>query len=140
MRLCGEAVSLSEREPKAEAAVLARKAEGDAKAMQRLASDPEISDEIVGFHAQQAVEKWLKAVLGSRDIEFEYTHDLRHLVSEVTAALGEFPFDLPEVVALTEHAVPLRYDAILDTEPLDRLAVVRLVDEVGKWAGARLVE
>jgi HEPN domain-containing protein len=129
---------LSEREPKAEAVVLARKAEDDAKAMQWLASKPEISDEIVGFHAQQAVEKWLKAVLGSRSIEFEYTHDLRHLIGEVMVAVGEFPFDTPEVVALTDHAVPLRYDEILDTEPLDRQAVVRLVEEVGEWAGAQL--
>jgi len=66
---------LSERDPKAEAAVLARKAADDAKAMQLLASNQEISDEIVGFHAQQAVEKWLKAVLGYQGVEFEYTHD-----------------------------------------------------------------
>lgn len=129
---------MSERDPKAEAAVLARKAEDDAKAMQLLAPNQEISDEIIGFHAQQAVEKWLKAVLGSRGVEFEYTHDLHRLVSEVTAAVGEFPFDVPDVVALTEHAVPLRYDEILDTEPLDRRATVTLVDEVGGWAEAQL--
>jgi HEPN domain-containing protein len=129
---------LPERDPKAEAAVLARKAEDDTKAMQWLASKSEISDEIIGFHAQQAVEKWLKAVLGSREIAFEYTHDLHRLITEVTTAVGEFPFDTPEVVALTEHAVPLRYDEILDTEPLDRQAVVRLVDEVGDWAARQL--
>jgi HEPN domain-containing protein len=129
---------LPEREPKAEAAVLARKAEDDAKAMQLLASNPEISDEIIGFHAQQAVEKWLKAVLGARGIEFEYTHDLHRLITEVTAAVGEFPFDTSEVVALTEHAVPLRYDEILDTEPLNRQAVVGLVDGVGTWVRAQL--
>lgn len=66
-------------------------------------------------------------------IEFEYTHDLHRLIAEVTAAVGEFPFDIAEVVALTIHAVPLRYDEILDTEPLDRQVVVRLVEEVGKW-------
>jgi len=106
--------------------------------MQWLASKPEISDEIIGFHAQQAVEKWLKAVLGARGVEFEYTHDLHRLIAEVTAAVGEFPFDIPEVVALTEHAVPLRYDEILDTEPLDRQAVVRLVEAVSEWADAQL--
>ena len=127
----------SERDPKAEAVVLSRKAEGDAKAMRLLAPNPEISDEIVGFHAQQAVEKWLKAVLGSRGIDFEYTHDLHRLIAEVKA-VGEFPFDIPEVVALTEHAVPLRYDEILDTEPLNRDATVALVDEVGKWADVQL--
>jgi HEPN domain-containing protein len=79
---------LSVREPKAEAIVLARKAEDDAKAMQLLTPDAEISDEIIGFHAQQAVEKWLKAVLGSRGIEFEYTHDLHRLIAEVVTAVG----------------------------------------------------
>jgi HEPN domain-containing protein len=54
---------LSERDPRVEAEVLVRKAEDDANAM-RLLADAEVSDEIVGFHAQQAVEKWLKAVLG----------------------------------------------------------------------------
>lgn len=129
---------MSERDPKAEAAVLARKAGDDARAMQLLAPNEEISDEIIGFHAQQAVEKWLEAVLGSRGVEFEYTHDLHRLAAEVVAAVGQFPFDVPEVVALTEHAVPLRYDEILDTEPLDRGATVTLVDEVGRWAEAQL--
>ena len=131
---------MSERDPKAEAVVLARKAEGDAKAMRALASVSDIDDEAIGFHAQQAVEKWLKAVLGSRGIGFEYTHDLRRLIAEVTAAVGEFPFDIAEVIALTEHAVPLRYDEILDTEPLDRDATVNLVNEVGEWAKAQLSE
>ena len=86
---------MPERDPKAEAAVLARKAEDDAEAMQWLASKSEISDEIIGFHAQQAVEKWLKAVLGSREIAFEYTHDLHRLITEVTTAVGSFPSTPP---------------------------------------------
>jgi hypothetical protein len=105
--------------------------------MQWLASKPEISDEIVGFHAQQAVE-----VAQGRARVSEYrvrVHArLRRLIGEVMAAVGEFPFDTPEVVALTEHAVPLRYDEILDTEPLDRQAVARLVEEVSEWADAQL--
>ena len=108
--------------------------------MRLLAPDSEVSDEIIGFHAQQAVEKWLKAVLGSRGVEFEYTHDLHRLIAEVVAAAGDFPFDTAEVIALTEHAVPLRYDEILDTEPIDRDATVALVDDVGRWAEARLPE
>jgi HEPN domain-containing protein len=131
---------LSERNPNAEAAILARKAADDARAMQLLAPNQEVSDEIIGFHAQQAVEKWLKAVLGFRGVEFEYTHDLHRLIAEVVAAVGEFPFDIPEVVALTEHAVPLRYDEILDTEPLEREVTVALVDAVGEWAADQLVK
>lgn len=40
-------------------------AERDLKAFRKLAGDPDIDDEIVGFHAQQAVEKCLKAVLAN---------------------------------------------------------------------------
>lgn len=125
---------MSERDPQAEAAILARKARNDATAMRELAGNPEISDEIVGFHAQQAVEKWLKAALGSKGVDFEYTHDLRRLVAEVEAAIGEFPFEIAGVVALTEHAVPMRYDEMLDAEPLDRDATVALVDKLSRWA------
>lgn len=129
---------MPERDPRAEAAVLARKAQADAAAMEMLVANPEISDEIIGFHAQQAVEKWLKAVLGSRGVEFEYTHDLHRLIAEVVAIAGEVPFDTPDVVALTEHAVPLRYDEMLDIEPLNRPATVRLVEEVGDWVASQL--
>jgi HEPN domain-containing protein len=131
---------LSARDLGSEAEVLARKAANDARAMASLAPDPDISDEIVGFHAQQAVEKWLKAVLGSRAIEFEYTHDLRRLIGELAKAAVDFPFDTPQVIALTEHAVPLRYDELLDTEHLDREATVSLVEEIGVWAVERLAE
>lgn len=51
------------------AKVLARKAEGDAKAMRRLVPDPKIDDEAMGFHAQQAIEKCFKAVMARRGLE-----------------------------------------------------------------------
>jgi HEPN domain-containing protein len=35
-----------------------------------------VSDSPVGFHAQQAVEKALKAAIASRGQEFPFTHDL----------------------------------------------------------------
>jgi hypothetical protein len=38
------------------------------------------------------------------------------------------------VVRLTEYAVPLRYDELLDAVPLDREGAVKLVGEVGDWA------
>jgi hypothetical protein len=34
----------------------------------------------------------------------------------------------------TEFAVPLRYEDLLDAEPLDRGAAVALVNEVSAWA------
>jgi HEPN domain-containing protein len=58
-------VSSSRREPADLAALYAKKAQNDATAAREFADNSEISDEIIGFHAQQAVEKWLKAVMAA---------------------------------------------------------------------------
>jgi hypothetical protein len=120
------------------AAILAQKAGEDAIALRELAGNPEIADGIVGFHAQQAIEKWLKAVLAQQGVVFEYTHDLRHLIGLVEAAGLDFPLDTPAVVMFTDFAVPLRYEDLLDAEPLDRHAAVALIEEAGAWAGNAL--
>jgi HEPN domain-containing protein len=113
-------VSSPELEPQQLAALLAQKATDDAVAVREIESNPEIADSILGFHAQQAVEKWLKAVLVANSVAFEYTHDLRHLIGLVEDAGLTFPLDIPQVVMFTEFAVPLRYEDLLDAEPLDR--------------------
>lgn len=119
------------------AKVLARKAEGDAKAMRLLAGNGEIDDEAVGFHAQQAIEKWIKSVMATNGLPEERTHDLSVLLQILAAAGIEAPPGADWLDFLTVFAVPLRYDELLDVETLDRDGVVRLVDEVGGWA-ARL--
>ena len=129
---------LPDRELDEVSEVLARKAEGDAKAVRVFASNLEISDDIVGFHAQQAVEKWLKSVIAGRGEDFEYTHDLHRLVMLATGEEGELPVDVDAVITLTQYAVPLRYEDLLDAEPLDREATVALVEEVGRWATAEV--
>lgn len=121
-------------EPGHLATILARKASEDAVALRELDGNPEIADSILGFHAQQAIEKWLKAVLAKHSVEFEYTHDLRRLIELIEGAGLAFPLDTQAVVPFTEFAVPLRYEDLLDAEPLDRPAAVALVDEVEAWA------
>jgi HEPN domain-containing protein len=62
------------------------------------------------FHAQQAVEKCLKAFLAHRNVEFPYTHNLAKLI-EICAGLDPaFRSLLPAVAPLTPYAVELRYD------------------------------
>jgi HEPN domain-containing protein len=78
-------VSSPELEPRELAAILARKATEDAVALREFAGNADIADSILGFHAQQAIEKWLKAVLASNGIDFEYTHDLRQLIGLIEA-------------------------------------------------------
>jgi HEPN domain-containing protein len=53
-------------------------AESDLRLARLGADDPSILREQVCFHAQQAAEKALKAVLLSREIEFLYTHDVNY--------------------------------------------------------------
>lgn len=127
-------------EPNELAAILARKASEDAVALREFERNPEIADSILGFHAQQAIEKWLKAVLAGNSVEFEYTHDLRHLIGLVESSGIAFPVETPTVVMFTEFAVPLRYEDLLDAEPLDRHAAVAIVSEIETWARGQLGE
>jgi HEPN domain-containing protein len=70
----------------------------------------DLSSEIFGFHAQQAVEKLLKVLITAHGSEFEFTHDLYKLASQLTG-LGEAipPMSLT-LDTLTEYAVQTRYD------------------------------
>ncbi len=61
--------------------MLQRRAAGDLHVCRKLADDTDIDDSIIGFHAQQAVEKALKVAVVLADIELPYTHDLEFLVT-----------------------------------------------------------
>lgn len=63
------------------------------------------------FHAQQAVEKLLKAFLASEGVEFPFTHNLSKLVELCADADSGFSALLPVVEPLTPYAVELRYDS-----------------------------
>ena len=60
-----------------------QRAESDLRASVTLAEDREMADDVVGFHAQQAVEKALKAVLVLEGVSFPRTHDLELLAARV---------------------------------------------------------
>jgi len=119
-------------------AVLARKAQADAVAVRELAGNAEITDEIIGFHAQQAIEKWLKAVMAHRGMDEVRIHDIGRLLQLLQNDGAELPVNAERLDDLTIYAVPMRYDELLDAEPLDREATVELVDEVGRWASNAL--
>ena len=123
-----------ELEPGELAPILARKASEDAVALREFEGNAEIADSILGFHAKQAIEKWLKAVLAKHSVEFEYTHDLRRLIELIEDTGLAFPLETPAIVPFTEFAVPLRYEDLLDAEPLDRHAAGAIVTEVETWA------
>ena len=86
-----------------------KKADLDLQAA-RLLCAGELDDYFVSeFHAQQAVEKYIKAFLVRHQIEFPKTHDigrLRHLVARRDAILAE---RLERADVLTPYGVDMRY-------------------------------
>jgi HEPN domain-containing protein len=62
------------------------------------------------FHAQQLVEKCLKAFLAHRSVVFPYTHNLTKLIDTCAGLDPTFSSLLPAVAPLTPYAVELRYD------------------------------
>jgi HEPN domain-containing protein len=65
------------------ARVLLDRAQADETLVRRVLDDDEIADSIIGFHAQQAVEKLVKAVLSDRGISYVRTHALGYLIDLV---------------------------------------------------------
>jgi HEPN domain-containing protein len=85
------------------------KAEGDAKVAAALwQMDAPVYDAIC-FHAQQCVEKYCKAWLVERSINFPRTHDLEALAKLCLPSLAELAMLLDELRFLTSFAVEIRY-------------------------------
>jgi HEPN domain-containing protein len=85
------------------------------------------ADEIFGFHAQQAVEKALKAWLALLGEEYPRTHDIDLLLSQLQAR-SEQVEAFSDLLEFNPYAVQLRYEAFDELgEPLDRKYVVERV-------------
>jgi len=67
------------------ARVLLARAIDDETLVRKVSPDTDIADAIVGFHAQQAVEKLIKAVLAARGVTFMKSHALSYLIGLVDA-------------------------------------------------------
>jgi HEPN domain-containing protein len=83
------------------------------------------SDEIFGFHAQQAVEKAAKALLDIFSIEYKKIHDIGELFNLLRQNGNDIPSEFLELQDLTEYAVDLRYDSFeIDNDSLDRKTIL----------------
>ena len=70
----------------------------------------------VSYHCHQCAEKYLKANLIYRDIDFPRTHDLVALFNLLQPA-EKLSFEVQEVQPLNRYAVEARYPG--DWEPID---------------------
>lgn len=112
-----------------------RKADQDMTVLEKWRQDPDIAGEILGFHAQQAAEKMLKAILSYKGIEVPLTHRLADLIDlgkDHGIVLTE---RLEDIRFLTPFAVEFRYDLYEeDEEPVDFEEIFALLKELRKWA------
>jgi HEPN domain-containing protein len=119
------------------AARFARKARSDEIGLEKLADDPDVPDDLIGFHAQQALEKLLKAALAHAGIAPPRIHDLGELMARLADVGLSPPPSASEARALVPWAVEFRYDDVLD-ERLDRAAARRAVADLREWVDGLL--
>lgn len=115
------------------AAVLLARAADDEAATQALLDVESVTDAVVGFHAQQAVEKAIKAVLIASGVVYRLTHDLAYLMELCEDAGVPVPDELAEADRLSAFAVRLRYDDPPGV-PVDRHQALALASAAVGWA------
>ena len=106
-----------------------RLADRDIYAFTVLKKEPKAHLSVVYFHAQQAVEKLLKSVLFSAQIEFRRTHDLTELAYLLQQNDKKIPVAISQLARLNPFAVTYRYD---DME-IDSFRLTR--EQASEWLG-----
>ena len=114
-----------------------RLADRDITAFDILKEQPAAHVSIVNFHAQQAVEKALKAVLYAFKIEFDRTHDLVKLGVLLDEHNLTLPVSQDQLRLLNPFAVTFRYDD-MEIEAIAQGSVDFVVAEVRGWAEAQV--
>ena len=85
------------------------KAEGDFQAAGELAASRQPNHDAICFHAQQCVEKLMKAILAYVEIAPPHTHDLLKLHKLVRSAVPSWNCERKELRFLTRGSVAFRY-------------------------------
>lgn len=125
-----------------EARRLLAKAAEDEYVLDRLLGDAAAPEAVVGFHAQQAAEKLLKAALFLSSLVPPRTHNLAALVDLAASSGLKLPPECEMLRWLTPYAVLYRYegDAEEDEERLARQEVRENLRRLRAWVEVLLAE
>jgi HEPN domain-containing protein len=85
------------------------KADGDLDAARILLFEDRSFLNIVGFHCQQAAEKYLKAFLTDRQVDFPKTHNLGELLDLIERVDEPLADSLRSITILNPYGVETRY-------------------------------
>jgi HEPN domain-containing protein len=107
------------------------KATADFDAAEQLSTQGGRFREIVAFHCQQAVEKYLKALLVQRQVEFPKTHDIAKLLDRVATIDVATANSLRDADTLTPFGVEARYPSdapeVLASGEVEAIGMARVV-------------
>ena len=118
------------------ARMLLARARDDLYVVRRLRGEQDAPGWVLGFHAQQAVEKALKSALTSHGIEYPRTHNLVMLMELLRRAQIVLPPDAAALGLLVPFGVLLRYEDAGDAEspPIAPDGFEGLVGRTMDWA------
>jgi len=106
----------------------------DLTALQNMLDMNAFANEIFGFHAQQAVEKTLKAWLSLVDVDYPRIHDLEELLALLERHRETVPERFYALIDLTDFAVQFRYASFEDLDnQLDRVEMIHQVTELVEY-------
>ncbi|MCE5321806.1 HEPN domain-containing protein [bacterium] len=88
---------------------------------------------LIAYHAQQCVEKYLKAFLVMCGVDFPYTHNIGRLV-ELLAEQGGPSAEIESADELTPYAITTRYpgedEEVAKDEAINAVEIAKRVREV----------
>lgn len=97
--------------------------------------DPDVLRNQIAFHAQQAAEKSLKAVLAERKVHFPKTHDLEALIEIIQLAGVAWPLAAQQIEALAPFAVETRYPGgLAQVSDAEAEEAIKSAEQVLNWA------
>ncbi len=112
----------------------------DVDALRVMIRSDEISDEVFGFHVQQACEKLLKAWIALLGEVYPLTHNIEGLL-DLLAGRGVAVAPFGNLADYTPYAVEFRHAGVdPDAESIDREGALVLVQGLLERVGRQLVE
>lgn len=123
-----------------QALLLLKKAAQDEALLDEVLVSARVSDEVIGFHCQQAAEKMLKALLSDLGVRFRKTHELGALVGLLVQCGITVPPEFEDLDALTPFGSVYRYGDYDSEPPLDRCHARALLASLRRWVESRLRE
>ncbi len=120
------------------AELLLRKAQQNEFVIDKLISDPSSPSEVIGFHAQQSVEKRLKAVLALHGVRFAKIHEIGKILALLRKNGITYPPEFEDLDDLSPFAADFRYEDLPTGggRLLDQMWAVDCVRRVRTWAEA----